>query len=301
MAAADFRLFLPEAWVKDAKRCAKGKVPEGQRRHRTKTELALEMIQAVRERGSRHAWIGGDEVYGNNNAFTCGPEELGETFLMDVAANRRVRTSELCAPQPSAAPRRRGRPFTRPDAPDGMVAVEALAREHFEAKAREITVRGTAKCPLRVRVWAERVWQHDGQRTRPRWLVVREHADRSRKYSLAIRPPGPLGNALPSCRPSASGSNALSRTPRASLAWPTTNCAAGPAGDHQVALVCLAQLFTLVERRLAKRSRPLLSVRDTTELLEVYLPRRHRARENYIRRRSKPARQKPRIILIKWN
>jgi SRSO17 transposase len=70
--AADFRLFSPEAWVGDAKRCAKAKVPEGERRHRTKTELAREMIQAARERGSRHAWIGGDEGYGSQDSFSSG-------------------------------------------------------------------------------------------------------------------------------------------------------------------------------------------------------------------------------------
>ena len=53
---------------------------------------------------------------------------------------------------------------------------------------------------------------------------------------------------------------------------------------HHVALVCLAQLFTLIERRLAKRTRPLLSVRDITELLEIYLPRRPRTEEEVLRK-----------------
>jgi SRSO17 transposase len=48
VAAADFRLFLPEAWAEDARRCAKAKIPEARRVHRTKTELALEMIEAAR-------------------------------------------------------------------------------------------------------------------------------------------------------------------------------------------------------------------------------------------------------------
>ena len=140
VAAADFRLFLPEAWAQDAKRCEKAKVPEKERRHRTKTELAMEMVVSARARGSRHGWIGGDEVYGNNDVFTAGLEDLGEVFLMDVAASHHAWTSEPKAPE-QAGPRGRGRP-----------------------------------------------------------------------------------------RPSASGSNAPSRTPRASSAWPTTSCAAGLAG-----------------------------------------------------------------------
>lgn len=57
-AMVDFRLFLPEAWAKDAKRCSKAKVPEAHRVHRTKPELALEMVIAARARGSTHQWVG---------------------------------------------------------------------------------------------------------------------------------------------------------------------------------------------------------------------------------------------------
>src|SRR5258706_4613196 len=40
-ALVDFRLVLPEAWAKDAGRCAQAKVPEDTRVHRTKPELTL--------------------------------------------------------------------------------------------------------------------------------------------------------------------------------------------------------------------------------------------------------------------
>ncbi len=179
VAAADFRLFLPEAWVEDAKRCAKAKVPEGERRHRTKTELALEMIQAARERGSRHAWIGGDEVYGNNDAFTATLEDMGEVFLMDVAANHRVWTSEPRAPQPAGSPRR-GRPFSRLEAPGGMVAVAALADEHFEQNAREMTVRATPRGPCVFASGLPGCGSTMGQSGHAGWSCARS-ADGSRK------------------------------------------------------------------------------------------------------------------------
>jgi len=57
-----FRLFLPEQWARDEERCAKAKVPEAERCHRTKAELALEMVKKARERGLRFEWVGGDEV-----------------------------------------------------------------------------------------------------------------------------------------------------------------------------------------------------------------------------------------------
>ena len=98
----DFRLFRPEDWAGDTARCAKAKVPEKHRRHLTKTELALEMIQDARARGSTHRWIGGDEVYGNNQAFTNALEDLGEVLLMDVARTMKVWAEDPAPARPVA-------------------------------------------------------------------------------------------------------------------------------------------------------------------------------------------------------
>ncbi len=78
---------MPESWADDRQRCEQARVSETERRYRTKIELVLEMIRAAGERSSRHGWIGGDEVYGDNAAFTAGMEDLGEVFLMHVVAN----------------------------------------------------------------------------------------------------------------------------------------------------------------------------------------------------------------------
>jgi SRSO17 transposase len=296
VAVSDFRLFLPEGWAQDAKRCAKAKVPEVHRLHRTKTELALEMIQAARERGSRHGWIGGDEVYGNNAAFTAALEDLGEVFLMDVAANHQVWTSQPRGPQPATGPRRRGRPATRPGAPGGAVTVETLAAKHFEAHAREVTVRATTKGPLRVRVWAARVWQRDGQKARERWLLVREEADGSRKYSLGNPPADTSWERLAFMQAQRFWIERAFQDAKSELGLADYELRGWPGWHHHVALVCLAQLFTLIERRLAKGSLPLLSVRDITELLEIYLPRRPRTEAEVLRRIARRHRARERDL-----
>ena len=50
-----------------------------------------------------------------------------------------------------------------------------------------------------------------------------------------------------------------------------------------MALVALAMLFVTKERLLAQESAPLLSARDIVELLDVYLPRRHRDPEEVLK------------------
>jgi SRSO17 transposase len=189
-ALVDFRLFLPAAWAGDAARCAKAKVPEAERVHRTKPELALAMVVAARARGSTHRWVGGDEVYGNNHAFTAALEDLGEVFLMDVASNMKVWTSDPGPQLPPPSPGQNGRPRTRAQATAGVlksVSVKTLTAQCFTAEAREVVIRDATKGPLRAPLWVRAVWVWDGKSSaaRPRLLIVRQEADGTFKYSMS--------------------------------------------------------------------------------------------------------------------
>ncbi|AHF93369.1 transposase [Opitutaceae bacterium TAV5] len=228
-------------------------------------------------------------------------------------AGRFMSTSEPRTPRPAAGLRRRGRPATRPEFLATPVAVEALARERFEEQAREVTVRAPTRGSLRVRIWAARVWQWDGKAARARWLVVREEAGGSRKYSLGNPPVETTRERLAFMQAQRFWIERSFQDAKSELGLADYELRGWTGWHHHVALVCLAQLFTLIERRLAKQGRPLLSVRDITELLELYLPRRprtgqevlrriarrHLAREDDLRRRRKTARQKSDFNLTK--
>jgi len=285
-ALVDFRLFLPEAWTQDAQRCAKVRVPEAERVHRTKTELALAMVQAARTRGSSHRWIGGDEVYGNNHAFTTALDDLGEVFLMDVASNLRVWTADPCPPVAPADRGGRGRPRVRLQAQPAAeaVKVDALTGRHFATEARAMAIRATAKGERRARVWVRRVWVWDGEAptARARLLVVRQEADGTFKYSL---------------------SNAAAQRfwiergfqdAKSELGMAQYEVRGWVGWHHHMALVCLALLFLLEERQRVHPQIPLLSARDIVELLAIYLPRRPRDEAEVLRQmqRRHAARQR---------
>ncbi len=65
----DVRLFLPECWTNNKRRCQEAKVPTERRKFRKKTELALEMVAAARQHGLSFNWIGADGFYGNDPGF----------------------------------------------------------------------------------------------------------------------------------------------------------------------------------------------------------------------------------------
>ena len=48
-ALVDKRLYLPKSWTSDQDRCAAAGVPEDRRSYRSKTELALELLERVLE------------------------------------------------------------------------------------------------------------------------------------------------------------------------------------------------------------------------------------------------------------
>ena len=69
-ALVDKRLYLPESWTSDKDRCEAAGVPEERQGYRSKTELALEMLGRVLERGHlRAGWVAGDDAFGMSPSF----------------------------------------------------------------------------------------------------------------------------------------------------------------------------------------------------------------------------------------
>ena len=66
----DKRLYLPEIWTSDKDRCAAAGVPEEGQSYRSKTELALEMLERALARGHlRAGWVAGDDAFGMSPSF----------------------------------------------------------------------------------------------------------------------------------------------------------------------------------------------------------------------------------------
>ena len=84
-ALVDKRLYLPESWTSgDARRQAAG-VPEGRRDYRSKTELALELLeQALELDHPKAGWVAADDAFGMSPSFRDGLAALGMRYVLDV-------------------------------------------------------------------------------------------------------------------------------------------------------------------------------------------------------------------------
>ena len=86
-ALVDKGLYLPESWTSDQDRCEAAGVPEERQGYRSKTQLALEMLQRALERGHlRAGWVAGDDAFGMSPSFREGLAALGTRYVLDVPA-----------------------------------------------------------------------------------------------------------------------------------------------------------------------------------------------------------------------
>jgi SRSO17 transposase len=277
-------------------------VPAHERKHRTKTELALEMVHGARARGSRHAWIGGDEVYGNNQAFAEALDELGECFLMDVACNLRVWDADPSpqAPIEATAPKR-GRPHTlckQGNAKAREHQVSELVDAQFGKHSRVVTIRQTTKGKLQAPLWVKQVWLWDGKRARARrrLLVVRQEADGTFKYSLSNAAATTSWERLAYMQAQRFWIEQSFKEAKSELGMGHYEVRGWPGWHHHMAMVSLAQLFTVKERIAVADEVPLLSARDIVELLDYYLPRRERTEAEVFRQMADRHRRRAQAI-----
>ena len=276
-AVVDFRLFLPESWAQDSGRCEKAKVPQAQRQHRTKLELALEMVERAQTRGVKFAWVLADAAYGCSNEFCGTIGRWGLFFMCDAAATNRVWDAD---PQPQAGqPTGRGRPASRFVARNGTARkwkIADLAKVRLDKEGREVVIRKTTQGELRARVWVGEAWVWDEKEERSirRALVAREMEDGEIKTSWTNAPATMSWESLAYMQAQRHWVERTFQDGKSQLGMAQYEIRKWRGWHHHMALVSLAMLFMLKERVAHSESAPLLSARDIVELLEYYLPRR---------------------------
>ncbi len=84
------RLFLPEAWTDDPRRCARAGVPEPAVVARSKGEIALAEVDRVLAAGGRFGVVLADAGYGASAAFCHGLDARGQRWAVGIPRNQTV-------------------------------------------------------------------------------------------------------------------------------------------------------------------------------------------------------------------
>src|SRR3954468_7787811 len=191
------RLFLPECWIEDEERLDKAGVPESFRRAQTKGEIALELLDLVRDEGLPGWLVVADAGYGVSEEFRQGLAARGLAYLVGVTDEMVVFTEEPRwePPGPAARPEGTGgRPRRRPRLAEGSPRPVSLKDLASATKLRKVTWREGTKGKLSGHFAWLRVWPGGGWATgacagaEPIWLLIERQADGKLKYAFSNLP-----------------------------------------------------------------------------------------------------------------
>lgn len=171
-ALVDTELYLCKEWTGDKQRMKRAGVPKDRKRHRTRHEICLELLDRHGDQ-LPHAWVTGDDELGRSASFRRELRDRKEQYLLAVPCNTTMRDLEIPAPEYSGT----GRPTKRPS-----WRVDRWIAEQADDAWSQIDVRDGEKGPLRVEALKRRI--QTGQRARPTTaeevLVVIRYRDRDR-------------------------------------------------------------------------------------------------------------------------
>lgn len=275
----DYRLFLPQSWTEDEARLKKAKVPEDSRQYKSKHDLALEMITHAQKLGLGFGWVGFDSLYGNKRELVNAVEDMGLRFVGDVNKTTKVWLEQPSLIEPGKRSAR-GRPAQNYRLAASNRAqyqsVEALTAVNFEQACKKVRYRQGTKGELWTHVWVRTVWTWEpgSEGARKRLLIVRRDADGSFKYSLSNLPEGKTWEYYAWAQAQRFWIEHAFHEAKSQLGMAQYQVRMWKGWHHHMALVAMALLFSQKLRIAVSDSAPLLTVRDITELLDYYLPRK---------------------------
>lgn len=193
IALVGVRLYLPQEWTADRKRCRRAGIPEPQQKYRTKPELALSIVEEL-EGLVEYQWIGGDTIYGNSAQLRQALREKKKAFVLDVGEELKVCLSE---PQPSVPESSggRGRRQTRLVIEQERLALKEVGQkippEQWQLiQYREGTKGKLVREAVLKKVW---IWKKGTAQVEAAELLISRKTDRTEvKYSLCYEPTGEL-------------------------------------------------------------------------------------------------------------
>lgn len=169
----DYRLYLPQEWTADRKRCERAGVPPGTS-FQTKGELAWAQIEAQLSAGIPRGPVLMDAGYGDEAALRDRITAAGLVYAVGIRPLTAVWWDDR---QPATAPadQNRGRPRTRVqrDATHRPIGVRELAQALPANRYRTITWREGMNAPLSSRFARVQVRAAQGDRPRAEeWLLI---------------------------------------------------------------------------------------------------------------------------------
>lgn len=188
------RLYLPEQWTKDAKRCRKAGVPDEERKYRTKPELAIEIVEEL-DGAIEYDWVGGDTLYGNSPKLRKALRKMKKAYVLDVGESLKI---YLQKPEPYVPENKRpgrGRQRKKTVVDDEAIALKNLSDRIESEDWERIEYRTGTKGKLvreavLKKIW---IWKKSTFEVESAELLISRKLDGTEvKFSLCYEPVGKI-------------------------------------------------------------------------------------------------------------
>lgn len=272
----DARLYLPQKWLDEPERCEEAAIPEAERVYRSKSALALALVDDARRRGMCFGYAAVDGGYGKEPAFLRGLDERKTRFVADVHKDQTIYLED---PRPAVAQwKGRGRRPQRLETAVKPVRVDAWAQTQAASDWQRLTLREGEKGDIEAEYLHARIWVWDGEEAQAHcWhLMVRRERGASipSHYCLSNAPQETELKELARVQGQRFFIEHAFRETKSECGMADYQVRRWDAWHHHMALVMLATLF-LVKQKLAHRETwPMLSLNDLVTAMAHMLPRR---------------------------
>jgi SRSO17 transposase len=281
----DARLYLPEEWTNDRRRCDEADIPLANRVHKTKIELALQIVHHARDSGVRFEWVGVDGGYGHSFALLQALEDQGEVFVADIHSDRQIYSENPALYLPTQ--QGPGRKYVNYQSDAHPIEVRKWVKRQPASAWRKKTLRGTTKGALVVEVLHRRVWLWDKRSPNARcWhLIVRREVNSPAtiKYSLSNAAPNTSATKLAKMQAQRFWIERAFQDAKSHVGMAQYQARQWQSWHRHMALVMMAMQFMLETRLDNIDMHPLLSCYDIQILIATTMPDRRDEADEVIR------------------
>jgi SRSO17 transposase len=309
------RLYLPRSWAGNPRRCRKAGIPPAERPYRSKTQLALELVDEAHAAGVNFERVTADAIYGGSE-FAHALDARGIEFSLDIKSDQGV---YLCDPKPAvcAAKSTMGRTPTALKSKERKLRVSSIAKRIRKQQWRRICIWKGSKGYIRVDAVAMRVyfWSRQYPYAPSLWwlVITREVDSKEIKFFISNATAESTLFALVAKHRSRFWIERSFQDSKSCLGMADYQVRKWQAWQHHMSLCMLALLFTLKLKLVNRTAMPQLSCEDVVLAMQHYLAKRilteqdleevinkrhkkrHDARVSALRRQKRQDRQRTKV------
>ena len=250
----DSRLYLPDEWANDKERCLEAKVPEEEIKYRTRTDIALDMIDTADENKIRYGWILADAEFAKSMDFSAEIASLGKRFVIDIPKDTRIY-------------------LKKPSAGDEQgVAVESWASLLKKSEIKKYKIRNGTRGSVNYRVAHTLAWISDSYGNWWQWHVLfLQDEEGKRRYAISNAPAAAPVEKLAQIHSQRVWIESDFRDAKNAIGMDEYQVRGWIGWHHHMALCMMALLFCLTEKRRQKKTIIHLSAQDVTHCISMFL------------------------------